>query len=154
MKHIFFDFDGVISPFTPQVLSENAITPLTSPGGFDISYLNTVVSWMNDLAAQDDVQLYWLTTWTKKLHHLAPTGVPEDMINIVPLQYVSVHKWKWKREAGIAKAKGILESNSDDIVVWIDDEERINGGVDGVVSINPNQYIGLKQEEMDYIESL
>lgn len=154
MKHIFFDFDGVVSPFTPHVLPEGAVTPLTSPGGFDISYLNAVVSWMNDLALQDDVKLYWLTTWTKKLHHLAPTGIPEDMVNIEPLQYVSVHKWKWKREAGVSKAREILGSDPGDIVVWIDDEERINKNVEGVVSINPNQYVGLKQEEMNYIQSL
>lgn len=154
MKHIFFEFDGVISPFVPRALSRDAITPLTSPSGYDISYRNDVVAWMNDLAAQDGVKLYWLTTWTNQLNQLAPTGVPKNMINITPLRYEYVREGFWKGEAGSKKAEEIFQANPDDIVVRIDSDYIPVFGVAGVVAINPDRYVGLTQEDMHYISSL
>lgn len=86
MKHIFFDFDGVISPLPPKLMPT---TPLKSPDGFDISYRDNVVAWMERLSHDDQVALYWLTTWTEKIHHLDPIGFPDGMTNITVENHVT-----------------------------------------------------------------
>lgn len=154
MKHLFLDFDGVISPYAPY---KQEVVPCKSIGGFDISYLQNVVDWVNKKVEDPEWKVYWLTTWTKKIHHLSVIGISEEIENIKPLIYCNTKKGSvWKPQSGIKMYDKIQANNPHDIVVWVDDDSSINthNGLKNLISFSPEEYTGITKEMMDEIDKI
>lgn len=153
MKHLFLDFDGVVSPYAPYM---QKVTACTSIGGFDISYLEEVVEWINSLVNDPEWNVYWLTTWVKKIHHLSVIGISDDIHVIKPVEYVNPKKGLlWKPKAGLAQYDEIMKNDPDDIVVWIDDDPRIcKHDKKNLYWYAPQENTGITQRMMDEINAL
>lgn len=76
MKHLFLDFDGVISPYSSIL---HGIIPCTSPSGCDISYFPDVIDWVNKKINDPDWKVYWLTTWCPEIEELDPVGIDKKI---------------------------------------------------------------------------
>lgn len=154
MKHLFLDFDGVISPYAPY---QQKIVDCTSIGGFDISYLEQVVSWVNDKVEDPEWKVYWLTTWVKKTHHLSVIGIHDDIEVIKPVQWTNPKNGlKWKPQAGIHQYNTIQQDSPGDIVVWIDDDPRINTHphLEYLHTFVPQENTGITQRIMNEIDDI
>lgn len=155
MKHLFLDFDGVVSPF---IRVNTDVIPCISDSGFDISYLEYVIEWINDKVADPEWKVYWLTTWVDRIQELDKTGVSSkiEVIHKTKDDILINHGHLWKPEAGIKKYHEIINENLDDIVIWIDDDSRIvnHPSLTNIVSFSPNKYRGLTREELDTIDKL
>lgn len=154
MKHLFLDFDGVVSPYAPY---QQKVVDCTSVGGFDISYLADAVSWVNDKVADPEWEVYWLTTWTKKIHHLSVIGVSDQIHVIKPIKYINPkHGIRWKPDAGIAKYNKIQYDSPGDLVIWVDDDPRINTHphLEYLHTFVPQENTGITQRIMDEIDDL
>lgn len=154
MKHVFLDFDGVVSPYSSIL---HGIVPCASESGCDISYFPDVVKWINDKINNPNWEVYWLTTWCLYIDDLSPVGI-SDAANVI---YPDKHDDEenspcWKQTLGIQKYHDIIRNNPNDIVIWIDDEKDIctHPELDRLCSISPDSYFGLTNEEMRRIDSL
>lgn len=157
MRHLFLDFDGVVSPYTPYA-GTSSLVPCGSVGGFDISYLPDVVEWANGKITDPEWRVYLLSTWSGKPHHLRPTGlIVDEVAPLRPLRYMSLKNGrKWKPDAGIAQYNRIIRDDPDALVVWIDDEPDINRHpmMEHLVSVCPDPNVGLTAGGMARVDSL
>lgn len=154
MKHLFLDFDGVVSPYAPYL---QKVVQCKSVGGFDISYIADVVDWINDKVEDPEWEVYWLTTWVKKIHHLSVIGVSDQIHVIKPLKYINPKDGlRWKPEAGIATYNKIQQDSPGDIVVWVDDDARINTHpeLEYLHTFVPQKNTGITKRIMDEIGDL
>lgn len=154
MKHVFLDFDGVVSPYSSIL---HGIVPCASESGCDISYFPDIVEWINDKINSPNWEVYWLTTWCLYIDDLSPVGI-SDAANVI---YPDKHDDEenspcWKQTLGIQKYHDIIRNNPNDIVIWIDDEKDIctHPELDRLYSLSPDSYFGLTNEEMRKIDSL
>lgn len=154
MKHLFLDFDGVISPYSSIL---HGIIPCVSESGCDISYFPDIVEWINDKINSPNWKVYWLTTWCPDIEELDPVGI-DKKIEIIgnTTDLITEEGYIWKKEVGIEKYHQIINDNPNDLIVWIDDEEDIctHPELDRLYSLSPDSYFGLTNEEMRKIDSL
>jgi len=154
LKHLFLDFDGVISPYPPY---SRQVVNCQSVGGFDISYLEQVVTWINDKIKNPNWEVYWLTTWCLYIDELFPVGISDNAHVIYPDENDDEENSPyWKQTLGVQKYYDIIRENPNDIVIWIDDEKEIcnHPNLDNLYSFSPDGYIGMTKSMMDEIDSI
>ena len=93
----------------------------------------------------------------KKTHHLSVIGIHNDIEVIKPVQWTNPKNGlKWKPQAGIHQYNMIQQDNPGDIVVWIDDDSRINTHphLEYLHTFVPQENTGITQRIMDEIDDL
>lgn len=161
MKHIFFDFDGVVNVFSPvsEEFYKNASGKIklekTNFAQYQIQYNPEVINFINSLVDNPQYKVYWLTSWCKKTKWFKEIGLHENIEIIYPLHYINPNKgYIWKNPAGIQKIQEIIANNPEDTIYWIDDEKEINTkNVDypQVISITTEEHTGITKDIMDMI---
>lgn len=163
MKHVFFDFDGVINVFSPisKEFYNNASGKVklekTNFAQYPIQYNPEVIDFINSLVDNPQYKVYWLTSWCKKTKWFKNIGLSENIEIIMPLRYINPNKgYIWKNPAGIEKAKEILNKNPLDIIYWVDDDKEINTkniSHPQVKPINTEEHTGITKEVMKIINA-
>jgi hypothetical protein len=169
---ILFDVDGVFNAFG-RTLSRSvestgwADWETTYVEGYKIIYAPELIERVNALAAREDVQAQWLTTWCDLApKSLAPAlgidgadwpviGKAEDAASTV------INEW-WK----LTKVREVFTITADPII-WIDDDHGWNSTIvdawmwarvqrtgGDVYKLSPNPNFGITRNQMEYIESL
>lgn len=160
--HVYLDVDGVINAVT---LADQPAwgwsTPLArvAVDGWPITYSPDLVDALNDLAARDDVVIYWLTTWnTRAAELLAPAlGINGTTWEVLGRedQYSSEHRLHWWKLPAIRRH---VESTKPDVAVWIDDDISFDAEaiawaatVEHLLTISPRTDRGLTAAEFDLV---
>lgn len=154
MKHLFLDFDGVISPYSSIL---HGVVQCVSPSGYDISYFPDVVDWINDKIKSSQWEVYWLSTWCLYIDELSPIGIDDDIHVIYPNENDDEENSPyWKRSLGLQKYYEIIQNNPNDIMIWIDDEKEIcnHSGLNNLYSFSPDEYTGMTKSMMNKIDTI
>jgi len=167
---IYIDVDGVLNAFHPRSKSPEEIAEASGwsswkskrVNGYVITWSEELVDELNALAARDDIEFVWLTTWRD-----------EARTQISPALLLDGHNWRFLTDGGEAtgalwgKPNGPwwkLEVVREDVIrdpvdniVWIDDDlplypEALEWASErGVVAVAPSQFYGLTREDLDDI---
>ena len=160
ITHIFLDVDGVLNAVrsgTPSQKNSGWKTwTRTMVMGYPIWHSDEMVEALNQLAARDDVQFHWLTTWMDdaKTHLIPELGLNgEDWPILYSKPYGSY--W-WKLES---LNHYMLIYPDIERFVWIDDDHPHYAGAE--VSMNdaghdwlmiaPKTEVGLTRDQFDRI---
>lgn len=166
MVDIYLDVDGVLNavcPDTPQTWGWGESECVTVKG-FPIRYSPKMVDRFNALAARDDVQVHWLTTWLRDAPEMLCRKIGLDGCGWPVLgaaewaapRKMSDYSW-WKLPA--ARAHFLSNGNR---AVWIDDdltdfaaqEWAAPHVADGtLLLVTPLTHRGLTLAEFDAIEA-
>lgn len=124
---LFFDVDGVFNALPwkhTDLVGETGwqTWEKVKVNGFTITYSPELVAAVNTIAARDDVEVHWLTTWCDKAASMiAPAlginGVDWPVIGTdADVDHKSLHRW-WKFD--LLRTE-LFEDESP--VVWVDDD--------------------------------
>ena len=162
MNYLFLDFDSVVNIIPPIWKAEHDKHDIiyTTINPYQIIYDKSVVKWINDKNNDDNVQLFWLTSWHGNTDKFVELGLEKDIASLGPSYDVSPINhfgaaYKWKRRFGIEKTKEIHDTDPDARIVWVDDEKIVNGHInnDNVYTINTIENCGLASYHLRNIDN-
>lgn len=166
MKHIYLDVDGVLNAISKK-------PPVTNTGwegewrtekvdGYNILFSLELVERLNALAAREDVQFVWLTTWCDRAaSQISPAlGLngqdwPVIAADRSEMSYRGTW-WKLSKLRAYRKLHGLYDRS-----VWVDDDlEFYDPAMDWVreegeylKGISPIMHHGITKKQMEEIES-
>lgn len=118
--YILVDVDGVLNAFGLQGKKLPADWKQAVARSFPIIYREEMGAELLSLAAENDAELVWCTTWQETANeHIAPlVGLPE-------LPHIPLHMPKMDASTGRCKAYSIpkwMNENGEKPFIWFDDE--------------------------------
>ena len=162
---VYIDVDGVINSFkeSRKLTGWQGEWRVDTVMGYKIHWYTDLVEELNKLAAMEDVQVKWLTTWQDKaVSELCPALGIEGKYWDVLYHDESEGDHLFSRNNGWWKLKAIIRDytiHQPDKVVWIDDDFKYEGNAmewaafmeETVHAVSPDGDLGMTKEEFNDI---
>lgn len=165
-KNIYLDVDGVINAVSKKPPVQNTGWDgewrVEKVDGYNITFSVELVERLNALAARDDVQIHWLTTWCDRAASMISpaTGLNGKDWPVIDAKREEMGYyngwWKLARLRQYRKLHGLYGPS-----YWLDDDlifcqpavEFVREERDTLRSISPVMHHGLTRKHIEEIES-